>query len=361
MSDPKIVHLSKATVRPGEAFSILGPNFRKFGESGKGLTVRFVADGNVTVGKVEQLESCQVQYAGIDNIVAPEVTKETLCKVVVTKKEKKAGDPEPKDYDYESPEKLKVIPLDDTKCPDDPAYLTVDHDECDSEHYYKLDPKPSPTFTLDRYTYKKSVAWGILRENFIGHLVFFEKDAKTPTPAFPVMYAPASPDGDITKLYFHGPVVSHFTKVPNPVVALTVTQVTGIVLARAAFSHGLQFNSAVIHGKARQLEEKDRGAAFQRIFDHVVPGRWNDIRHPEDFETHVTAVTEIEITGASAKVRQGQAADTQYDVDRDEHWAGVLPVRPSYGPPVPAVRVGPNHPTPDYLTGYRGPGRPYPA
>ncbi len=129
-------------------------------------------------------------------------------------------------------------------------------------------------------------------------------------------------------------------------VCLTVTLLDGLVLARSGFHHSANHRSVVVLGEATVVQDHDeRLAALEAITDHVVPGRWAELRPPTHKELLATAVLRLPLDEASAKVRSGPPVDDERDVDPDV-WAGVVPVTTGHGTPVPAPDVAPGTPPP---------------
>lgn len=114
--------------------------------------------------------------------------------------------------------------------------------------------------------------------------------------------------------------------------AIAVTILDGIVLARSVFHHSMNYRSAVVFGKGRlvtDLEEKLAGLAA--ISEHLMPGRWDDARQPSDKEMNATSLVSVEIEDATVKTRSGPPGDEEEDYDLPV-WAGVLPARLTWGP-----------------------------
>jgi hypothetical protein len=129
-------------------------------------------------------------------------------------------------------------------------------------------------------------------------------------------------------------------------VCLTVTIVDELVLARSGFHHSANHRSVVVLADAELVTDADeRLAALAAITDHVVPGRWAELRPPTRKELLATAVVRLPLTEASAKVRTGPPDDDERDVDPDV-WAGVVPLTRGHGPPVAAPDVDPSTPLP---------------
>ena len=154
-------------------------------------------------------------------------------------------------------------------------------------------------------------------------------------------------------LYVHGSPASRMLRTLSSGVdvCVTVTLVDGLVLARSAFHHSINYRSAVIVGRAVEVEGLDeKRVALDAFVDHVVPGRAVEARPPNDRELRATIVLRLPIDEASAKVRTGGPIDDDEDLPLAV-WAGELPLRTIAGPPV--ADRGVDGPPPDYLTGYR--------
>jgi uncharacterized protein len=143
------------------------------------------------------------------------------------------------------------------------------------------------------------------------------------------------------RLYIHGSVGSRMLKnmqagVP---VCVTITLLDGLVLARSAFNHSMNYRSAVILGVAREVtQEQEKRAAFDALVNHVVPGRSADVRAADAQELKATSVLCLLIEEASAKVRRGPPLDAEEDYAL-ECWAGVLPMQLVSGHPVDDPRL----------------------
>ncbi|MBK7652648.1 MAG: pyridoxamine 5'-phosphate oxidase family protein [Flammeovirgaceae bacterium] len=154
------------------------------------------------------------------------------------------------------------------------------------------------------------------------------------------------------KLYIHGSVGSHYMrelqteKLP---VCISVTLIDGLVLARSAFHHSVNYRSVVIFSKPENVTEKEELYNVLEVFTNkMCPGRWDDVRKPNDGEWKATLVLSFEINEASAKVREGAPKDDEEDYDLNI-WAGVQPLtleRKSVIPD-PALKAG--IATPGYL------------
>ncbi|OKH34901.1 flavin-nucleotide-binding protein [Calothrix sp. HK-06] len=130
------------------------------------------------------------------------------------------------------------------------------------------------------------------------------------------------------KLYIHGSPASRMLRslVGAIEVCVTVTLLDGLVLARSAFHHSMNYRSVVIFGKAEIVgAESEKLEALQAFTEHVVPGRWDEVRQPTRQELQGTLVLSLPITEASAKVRTGAPNDDEADYNLPV-WAGVLPL-----------------------------------
>lgn len=131
-------------------------------------------------------------------------------------------------------------------------------------------------------------------------------------------------------LYIHGSVGSFYmrelaaNKLP---VCVSVTHIDGLVLARSAFHHSVNYRSVVVFSQAEKVEDKNELYEVLEIFTNKMqPGRWDDIRKPNDGEWKATMVLKFKIEEASAKVRTGGPIDDDEDYDLNI-WAGVVPLK----------------------------------
>lgn len=182
----------------------------------------------------------------------------------------------------------------------------------------------------DRASYERAQADAILDEGLVAHVGI----AVDGHPyVIPMVYGR---DGD--RLLLHGSVASRLMRglAAGLPVCVTVTLVDGLVLARSAFHHSMNYRSVVVHGTARRIDDPDAAAAaLERFVDHLLPGRSAEVRGPSRVEVRQTAVLEVPIDEASVKVRTGGPVDDADDLDLPV-WAGVVPLAVAVGPPVPA-------------------------
>ncbi|WP_329320785.1 pyridoxamine 5'-phosphate oxidase family protein [Streptomyces sp. NBC_01262] len=210
---------------------------------------------------------------------------------------------------------------------------------------YQATERTVPTRSADRASYDHDLVHSILDESYICHLGFVRDGAPV---VLPTLYARVG-----QRLYVHGSTGSRPLRGAKQddglAVCLTVTHVDGIVLARSAFHHSINYRSVVVHGTAYQVTDPaERAQALDAIVDHIVPGRAADSRRANAKELAATAVVSLDLDELSAKVRTGGPNDDPEDLALP-HWAGVLPVSRTYGALVPSDDLDPAVPVPAYL------------
>jgi uncharacterized protein len=199
----------------------------------------------------------------------------------------------------------------------------------------------------NRGSYDKDTVNGILDAGFLAHVGF---NVEGQPFVIPTLYGR---EGDA--LYLHGSAASRMLrKLESGVPAcVTVTLVDGLVLARSAFHHSMNYRSAVVFGTARKVEDPvQKTEALRIISEHLIAGRWGDVRGPSEKELKATAVLEFLIEEASAKIRTGPPLDDEEDYSLP-HWAGVLPLESRTGKPVPDSRLATDASVPEYIRAYR--------
>lgn len=160
-------------------------------------------------------------------------------------------------------------------------------------------------------------------------------------------------------LYIHGSSASRMLRTLSDGVdvCVTVTLVDGLVLARSAFHHSVNYRSVLILGKATLVVDSDeKNTALEAITEHIVPGRWADVRWPNELELKATAVLRLPIEEASAKIRTGDPVDDEEDYALDV-WAGVLPLAVTPGDPIADAKLPADIESPVYVSGYNRNGR----
>jgi len=131
---------------------------------------------------------------------------------------------------------------------------------------------------------------------------------------------------------------------------LSIMLCDGLILARSAFHHSVNYRSVVVYGRARELEGAEKLDALACLIDKVAPGRSGDTRPPNAEELRRTLVLAVPLDEASAKKRSGGPLEEEEDWELP-HWAGVVPLRTVIGAPIPCERLAPSVPLPDYLAG----------
>lgn len=195
-------------------------------------------------------------------------------------------------------------------------------------------PPPSAASTVrraaDRARYDVAAVHAVLDAGFVAHVGIADADEPT---VIPMVYGR---QGD--RLLLHGSVASRLMRhgaVGFPV-CVAVTHVDGLVLARSAFHHSVNYRSVVIRGVATRVTDPDELAAgFALLVDHATPGRSAVVRAPDRSETRQTLLLEVPLADASVKVRSGPPIDDPRDVDLPV-WAGVVPLQVVADDPIPA-------------------------
>lgn len=210
-------------------------------------------------------------------------------------------------------------------------------------------PRTTVTRLPKRGGYDRSTVNAILDEGLVCHVGFaFEGQPYV----IPTAYCRV---GDV--LYIHGSAASRMLKalaggVP---VCVTVTLLDGLVLARSAFHHSMNYRSAVVLGVARLVEDPaEKSRALAAIVEHIVPGRGADVRAPNAQELLATSVLALPVEEASAKVRTGPPIDDPEDLGL-RVWAGVLPLRLEAKRLEPDPALSPGIEQPAYAHLYRRP------
>ena len=157
------------------------------------------------------------------------------------------------------------------------------------------------------------------------------------------------------QLYIHGSAASRMLRNLSRGIEMcvTVTLIDGLVLARSAFHHSINYRTVVILGKATLVEDTDeKNRALEALTEHIVPNRWADVRWPTELELKATSVLKLPIEEASAKIRTGDPKDDEEDYAMDV-WAGVLPLSLIPGEPIDDARLEQNTAIPSYIKEYR--------
>jgi hypothetical protein len=172
-----------------------------------------------------------------------------------------------------------------------------------------------------RGVFDRETIYKILDEGFVCHLGF---TVGGKTFVIPTGYARVG-----ERLLIHGSSASRMLRAMSDgiEVCVTVTLIDGLVLARSAFHHSVNYRSVVVFGVATLVRgEEEKIEALRAFTEHIVPGRWQDVRPPNKSELAATAVLSLPIREASAKVRTGDPVDEEEDYALDV-WAGVIPLK----------------------------------
>lgn len=198
----------------------------------------------------------------------------------------------------------------------------------------------------ERGSYDRELVYRILDEGFVCHVGF----AVDGQPfVIPTAYGRVG-----ATLYIHGSAASRTVRsmAAGIPVCVTVTLVDGLVLARSAFHHSINYRSVVILGAATMVEAAEEKMIALRAFtEHVVPGRWDDVREPYEQELKGTTVLALPLVEVSAKVRTGPPKDDEEDMTMPV-WAGELPLRITAGSPVDDPQLSAGLRPPAYITRY---------
>jgi hypothetical protein len=199
----------------------------------------------------------------------------------------------------------------------------------------------------DRGRYDTDVVHRILDEALFCHVGFIAGPHPVVIPTIHARH------GD--RLYVHGSPASRMLRTVkgDTEICVTVTLVDGLVLARSAFHHSMNYRSVVVFGAAREVSDVDEKlTAFRAIVDHVMPGRWDDVRAPSDKEIRSTLVLALPLAEVSAKVRTGPPIDDDADYALPI-WAGELPLQTVAGTPLADARTPLDAAVPGHVTAWR--------
>ncbi len=198
----------------------------------------------------------------------------------------------------------------------------------------------------ERGVYDRETAYKILDEGFICH-VGFVADGQP-------FVIPTSYGRKDDSLYIHGSAASRMLRKLNEglLVCLTVTLLDGLVLARSVFNHSMNYRSVVILGTAKLVDDpQEKLEALRILSEHILHGRWDDARQPNEKELKATSVLTLPIAEFSAKVRTGPPTDDEEDYTFPT-WAGVIPLEMAVGAPINDPRLPAEKRIPAYASSY---------
>lgn len=221
----------------------------------------------------------------------------------------------------------------------------------------RFDPNGEPRPLTDRSTvrrlpqrgaYDSKTIHAILDAGFLAHVGFCIDGQPF---VIPTLYGRAKDTEGPDKLYLHGSAASRMLRELSAGVpaCVTVTHVDGIVLARSAFHHSMNYRSVVAFGIARKIDDvQGKAEALRVVADHLIAGRWEEVRSPTAKELKATSVLEFTIEDASAKVRSGPPMDDEEDYALSV-WAGVVPLHLRATAPLRDPRLAKDIVTPEYV------------
>ena len=198
-----------------------------------------------------------------------------------------------------------------------------------------------------RGVYDRETVYRILDEGFLCHVGFVAEGQP--------FVIPTSYGRNGANLYIHGSAASrmlrHLQK-DGAQVCVTVTLLDGLVLARSVFNHSMNYRSVVVLGKATLVDDaKEKVEALRALSEHILPGRWDDARQPNERELKQTSVLRVPIEEFSAKVRIGPPIDDEEDMSFPT-WAGVIPLEMTAGAPINDSELDPSRSVPEYVRNY---------
>jgi hypothetical protein len=200
----------------------------------------------------------------------------------------------------------------------------------------------------ERGDHRRETVHAIIDEALVAHVGFVVDGRPF---VIPMTYGH---DGD--RVFLHGAVANRMLRALDEgvPVCVTFTLLDGLVVSRSHFHHSMNYRSVVLVGTARRVRDAAECArALECVVDHVIPGRSTEARPPTDVEVRQTAVLEVPIEEASAKIRTGGPVEEPDDLELDI-WAGVIPVTATFGEPI-ADEQGRPVATPPSVSGYSRP------
>lgn len=197
-----------------------------------------------------------------------------------------------------------------------------------------------------RGSYERADVYEILDEGFVCHVGFVVDGRPF---VIPTGYGRV---GD--RLYIHGSSASRMLRAfeVGIEVCITVSLIDGLVLARSAFHHSMNYRSVVVFGTATVVQsDEEKMDALRAFSEHLIPGRWDDVRKPDERELKATLVLSVPLEEASAKVRSGPPIDDEDDYQLNV-WAGLVPLRLVASEPISDPRLPREIEPPHYARRY---------
>jgi uncharacterized protein len=194
----------------------------------------------------------------------------------------------------------------------------------------------------DRASFDRETVYSILDEAVMCHLSYIADGSPHVIPTLHWR------DGD--KLYIHGSAASRTIRAVSggSEVCVAVSHLDGLVLARSAFHHSVDYRSVVIYGRPEVVPDSRKEAVLRVLVEHLTPGRWDELRPVNAQEMKATTVLEMPIVEASAKLRSGPPVDEAEDMEWPV-WAGNVPFEVVRHAPVPDPDLAAGIALPDYL------------
>ena len=199
--------------------------------------------------------------------------------------------------------------------------------------HYETEKKNKVRQLREKARYDKDTVHGILDAGLVAHVTFAGGEGPA---VVPMIYAR---EDDV--VFLHGARKARVIRMleGSDEACLNVTLVDGIVLARSAFNSSMNYRSVTVFGKPRLVEDpEDKVHAMRTISEHLMPGRWDELRAPHEKEIKKTGVIAVDITSASAKISAGEPSDEDLDY-AIPIWAGVVPVSTELGALMPDGRL----------------------
>lgn len=192
-----------------------------------------------------------------------------------------------------------------------------------------------------RANHERDTIYAILDEALVCHVGFV---ADGSPHVLPMAMARNGDD-----LFLHGSTASRLmrTLAAGTEVSVAVTHLDGVVVARSAFHSSMNYRSAVVYGRARPITDRtEKLGALEIVTNHLIPGRWDELRPPTDTELKATFVLALPLEESVAKIRTGDPSDDEKDLDTPV-WGGVVPLRLQHSEPIPDDFVEDGIPVPD--------------
>jgi uncharacterized protein len=217
-------------------------------------------------------------------------------------------------------------------------------------HSYPQTPRTSPTRIAQRVSYDQQTVHAVLDEALVCHVGFVVEGRPVVLPHLHARLEEV--------LYLHGSTGARAMQAARGRgldVCVTVTLLDGLVLARSAFHHSVNYRSVVVHGKAAVVDDpQEKTTALAALVEAVAPGRTGGTRPPSGNELAATTVLRLDLHQVSVKVRTGPPNDDPEDLGLP-YWAGVLPLVSAPGMPQPSDDLSDGVAVPEHVTAWKRP------